>query len=227
MVRVLGVDGCPGGWVGALVDGVSLTWHAGSLAELLELDAEVVAVDIPLGLPTGADRRACDLAARVRLGAQRSSVFPCPPRAVLAARSHAEASELSRAAGSVGVSIQTWNIVPKIREADDLRDPRLLEVHPEVSFQALAAQVGRQDLLPDARALSGKKTPAGRAERLALLRTWLPATEVPGPRPGRAAADDCLDALVCAWTAQRWVRGRAEVLGGDLDATGQVMRIVV
>lgn len=216
-MRVLGIDGCPGGWVGALVDGSSLSWYAGSLASLLELDADMVAVDIPLGMPTGGERRPCDLAAAARLGSQRSSVFPCPPRAVLRARSHAEASELSRAAGSVGVSIQTWNIVPKIREADGLRDPRLLEVHPELSFRALAG-------IP---ALPGKKTPAGRATRLALLQSWLPAADVPTPRPGRAAPDDCLDALVCAWSGQRWLRGQAEVLGGDLDGTGQVMRIVV
>ena len=221
-MRVLGVDGCPGGWVAALVDGPTVTWYAGSLARLLELDADVVAVDIPMGMPAGGERRACDLAAAARLGSQRSSVFPCPPRAVLAARSHAEASELSRAAGSVGVSIQTWNIVPKVREADGLRDPRLLEVHPEVSFRALATGADIGDA-----GLAGKKSPAGRAARLTLLQRWLPAADVPEPRPGRAAPDDCLDALVCAWTGQRWLLGQAEVLGGELDATGQVMRIVL
>lgn len=213
-MAVLGIDGCPGGWVGALVTGRTLTWYAGTLAELLALPAEVVAIDIPLGLPSGAARRPCDLAAAARLGAQRSSVFPAPPRVVLDAGDHAEASVLSRAAGSVGVSLQTWNIVPKIREADGLRDPRLLEVHPELSFRALTGRV-----------LPRKKLPAGRAERLAALRGWLPV-DLPSPRPGRAAPDDCLDALVCAWTAGRWLRGEAEVLGGELDATGQVMRIV-
>ena len=213
-MAVLGIDGCPGGWVGALVAGRTLTWYAGTLAELLALPAEVVAIDIPLGLPSGAARRPCDLAAAARLGAQRSSVFPAPPRVVLDAGDHAEASALSRAAGSVGVSLQTWNIVPKIGEADRLRDPRLLEVHPELSFRALTGRV-----------LPRKKLPAGRAERLAALRGWLPV-DLPSPRPGRAAPDDCLDALVCAWTAGRWLRGEAEVLGGELDATGQVMRIV-
>ncbi len=213
-MAVLGIDGCPGGWVGALVAGRTITWYAGTLAELLDLPAEVVAIDIPLGLPSGAARRPCDLAAAERLGAQRSSVFPAPPRVVLDAHDHAEASVLSRAAGSVGVSLQTWNIVPKIREADRLRDPRLLEVHPELSFRALTGRL-----------LSRKKVAAGRAERLAALRNWLPV-DLPSPRPGRAAPDDCLDALVCAWTAGRWLRGQAEVLGGEFDATGQVMRIV-
>ena len=218
-MAVLGVDGCPGGWVGAFVEGSRVSWHAGSLEELLALPAAVVAIDIPLGLPTGAQRRACDLLARERLGAARSSVFPAPPRPVLAARSHAEASELSRGAGSVGVSLQTWNIVPKIREADGLRDLRLLEVHPEVSFRELGGP-GPTGGWPS------KRLAAGRAARLACLRTWLPV-ELPSPRPGRAAVDDCLDALVCAWTARRWVAGTATVLGGEPDATGRVMQIIV
>lgn len=214
-MAVLGVDGCPGGWVGVLVGSGGISWHAGSLAELLALPAEVVAVDIPLGLPAAGSRRSCDLLAAAWLKTQRSSVFPAPPRAVLAARDHAEASVLSRAAGSVGVSLQTWNIVPKIREADRLRDPRLLEVHPELSFRQLTGRV-----------LPRKKLLAGRVARLAALQAWQPV-ELPSPRPGRAAPDDCLDALACAWTAQRWLRGEAEVLGGGVDETGQIMRIVV
>ena len=177
----------------------SVTWYAGSLPLLLSLGADVTAIDIPLGLPSGGERRRCDVLARERLGSARSSVFFAPPAAVLAAASHAEASALSRAAGSVGVSIQTWNIVPKIREAAPFASA-LLEVHPEVSFRALGSVT------------APKKSAAGRAERLALLRSWVPF-ELPSPRPGRAAVDDCLDALVCAWTAQRWLRGRAEVLG--------------
>jgi predicted RNase H-like nuclease len=213
---VLGVDGCPGGWVGALVLRDEVTWYAGSLASLLLLPASIVAVDVPMGLPSDGTRRACDLLAAARLGARRSSVFPAPPRAVLGATSHAEASALSRAAGSVGVSIQTWNIVPKIREAAAVRDDRLIEVHPELSFRALT-----RDPLPS------KKTAPGRTARLAALRTWLPGLELPSPRPGRAAVDDCLDALVCARTGLRWQAGNAEVLGGALDPTGQVMRIVI
>ena len=57
---VLGIDGCPGGWVAAHVDGQHVTWHAGAFAALLELPATAVAVDIPIGLPHGATRRAAD-----------------------------------------------------------------------------------------------------------------------------------------------------------------------
>jgi predicted RNase H-like nuclease len=220
--RVLGVDGCPGGWVAAHVAAGTLTWHHGSFAELLRLPADVVAVDIPVGLPEGAARRRADVEARARLGPQRSSVFFVPPRVVLEAPTQAEATLLSRAAGSVGVSVQTFHLLAKVAEVDGVLQAdrslvdRVLEVHPEVSLRRLGG-----------RPLPPKRSAAGRSERLSVLRRWLPSLELPVSRPGRAAPDDCLDAVACAWTAQRWLRGEAEVLGGDLDATGLPMRIVV
>ena len=222
MLPVLGVDGCPGGWVGALVGPAGLSWHGGSFADLLALPAEVVAVDIPIGLPAGAARRTADLEARERLGRQRSSVFFVPPRVVLEAPTQAEATLLSRAAGSVGVSIQTFHILAKVAEVDALLQAdrsladRVLEVHPEVSLRELGG-----------RPLPPKRTADGRAQRLEVLREWLPDLALPVPRPGLAAADDCLDAVACAWTAARWQRAAAEVLGGEPDATGLPMRIVV
>jgi predicted RNase H-like nuclease len=208
---VLGIDGCPGGWVGALVTGSIVTWYAGTLASLLSLGADVTAIDIPLALPADGRRRACEVAARERLGAQRSSIFFTPPAGVLTAGSHTEASALSRAAGSVGVSVQTWNIIPKMAEALGHADA-LVEVHPELSFRAMGPVT------------ASKKTEAGRDERLALLHQWLPA--VPVERPGRAAIDDSLDALACAWTALRVARGEAFALGRE-DLGGRVSQIVV
>jgi len=219
-MAVLGVDGCPGGWVGALVDHGAVSWHTGSFAELLSLTADVVAVDIPIGLPTGGTRRAADLEAKALLGAQRSSVFFVPPRAALDATTQAEATLLSRAAGSVGVSIQTFFILDKVAEVDGLlrarHDPRVVEAHPEVSLRLLGGA-----------ALPPKHLMAGRTARLALLRTWLPALELPSPLPGRARPDDCLDAVACAWTALRWSHGHAEILGDEVDGVGLPMRIVV
>ncbi|MGI8536884.1 MAG: DUF429 domain-containing protein [Mycobacteriales bacterium] len=222
MRAVLGVDGCPGGWVGALLDGTSLSWHAGAFADLLLLDADVVAVDIPIGLPSGGDRRRADVEAKVALDAQRSSVFFVPPRVVLDATTQAEATLLSRAAGSVGISIQTFHLLDKVAEVDTLlrsspaAAARVVEAHPEVSLRRLGGRV-----------LPPKRTVAGRVARLDLLRTWLPGLTLPTPRPGRAQPDDCLDAVACAWTAARWARREAEVLGDEVDALGVPMRIVV
>src|SRR5690606_994434 len=120
------------------------------------------AVDMPIGLPD-AGVRGCDLAARARLGARRSAVFPAPSRAVIGARDHAEAIVRERAASGRGLSLQAFRLVPKVAELDGLVTPelqhRLVEAHPELAFARRAG----------APAVHPKRTPAGRAERRALL----------------------------------------------------------
>jgi predicted RNase H-like nuclease len=212
--RALGVDGCRGGWVGALVEGTAVTWlRFGHIREALALDVAVIGVDMPIGLPARG-RRACDLAAKQRLGRAHPRVFLAPPRGVLDATSYAEAGRRHRElAGGLGLAVQTWHLVPKIREVDAVAaDPRVVEVHPELSF---ARMTGRP--------LASKRTVGGRAERLAALQRWLPSLgQVP-------AGDDAPDALAVAWSAARWVRGAAESLpaAAPTDERGLSMRIVV
>jgi predicted RNase H-like nuclease len=212
---VLGVDGCPGGWIGALVDGSVVSWLLlPDAASVLAGPAAAVGIDMPIGLPA-AGPRTCDVAARALLGARRSSVFPAPVRSVLDASSYDEACHLSRAASGKALSQQAWHLVPRIADVDaHLTDhDRVVEVHPELVFARLAGP------------LPPKKTPDGAGLRVAALRSWLPDGWPPPPRPARQ--DDALDALACAWTAARWLRGEADVLGGDLDERGTPMRIVV
>ena len=213
---MLGVDGCPGGWVGARVDGHSVEWLLlADVGEILAVPAAAVGIDMPIGLPAAGSRR-CDVAARARLGSRRSSVFPAPVRAVLAADSYVDACARSREVSGRGLSVQAWNLVPRIRDLDGaaVDHDRVVEVHPEVVFAWLAGP------------LPGKKTAAGVLGREAALRAWLPGGWPPAPRPARI--DDALDALACAWTAARWRDGTAEVLGaGEVDARGIPMRIVV
>ena len=216
MSGVLGLDGARGGWAGALVRGQDVQWLVlHDIRAALALDVDVVAVDMPIGLPdTG--RRACDLAAKRQLGPAHARVFLAPPRDVLRCTDHPTASARHRElADGAGMSIQTWHIADRMREVDDAADdPRLVEVHPELSFAALAGRV-----------LERKKTAAGRAERLAALRGWLPTLD-PASVP---SGDDAPDALVAAWSGQRWLAGAARVLpegGSPRDARGRPMRIV-
>lgn len=213
MTRVLGVDGRRGGWVGALVDDTSVIWlRLPDVDAVLSVDAEAVGIDIPVGLPRRG-RRECDLLAKRLLGRAHPRVFLTPPRGVLAATSYVEAGRLHRElANGTGLSVQTWHLLDKVREVDAVaHDPRLVEVHPELSFAVLAGRV-----------LASKRTPAGREERLAALRAWLPdLTDVP-------AGDDAPDALAAAWSAARWLDGSARTLPADppMDAAGRPMRIV-
>lgn len=223
---VVGADGARGGWAVATVslgrDGspYDVRWSmVAHLADVLAGPAFAIGVDMPIGLPERG-RRTCDLLAKERLGRAHARVFLTPPRAVLETGTHREASALHRTlVDGAGMSVQTWHLLPKVAEVDDLADdPRLVEVHPELSFAALAG-------LPPRSALPSKRTPEGRAARIDVLRRWLPflaADEVP-------AGDDFPDALAVAWSATRWLAGRADVLP-DLppyDERGRPMRIVV
>jgi predicted RNase H-like nuclease len=219
MTRILGVDGARGGWMGALtriddVTGVDVVWLSfASITQVLALDAEVVAIDMPIGLPV-AGRRECDLLAKRALGRAHSRVFLAPPRDVLAATSYDDAGARHRAhADGHGLSVQTWNIVDKIREVDAAADdPRLVEVHPELSFARLAGAV-----------LTSKHGTEGRAVRLRTL-----ALRWPGLRDVPQGLDG-VDALAAAWSGERWLRGQAESLPGvpPRDDLGRPMRIVV
>ena len=214
MTRVLGVDGCRAGWVGALVEGDRVTWHhLPDITAALAMPADVVAVDMPVGLPAYG-RRDCDLLAKAVLGRAHSRVFLAPPRGVLAAGSYSDAGRLHRElTGGRGLSVQTWNLVPKIREVDAVADdPRLVEVHPELSLAELAGTGP----------LPSKKTAAGRAARVSLLTGWVPDL---GDLP---SGDDGLDALAAAWSGARWLAGRARTLPEHptYDEIGRPMRIV-
>lgn len=220
---MLGVDGCPGGWVGARVElsSLSVRWlMMGTAAEILEVDAVAVGIDIPMGLPSGGPRR-CDALARRALPGRASCVFDAPVRDVLAASDYADARRRSVAASRRSLSAQSWHLVPRIADVDAALTPRMqdrvVEVHPELSFAAMAGEV-----------LTSKRR-AGIEARLDALSRWLPDAEgalARAPRPARA--DDALDALAAAWSAARWSSGTARVLPGasDRDDRGLLMQIV-
>jgi predicted RNase H-like nuclease len=89
-----GADGCPAGWVVASVVGGRLSaWVSPKIQDVAErlCDGAVLAIDIPIGLPTRDDRACCKEARRF-LGKRRSSVFTVPVRACLSAGSYEEAS---------------------------------------------------------------------------------------------------------------------------------------
>jgi predicted RNase H-like nuclease len=227
VVRVVGVDGCPKGWVA--VEAIGRAWSARvfpSFAEVLaaHADAAAIGVDIPIGLPSDG-RRASDAIARGRLGPRRSSVLPAPSRRLLVliagALSYRAANQLSRAALGYGIGAQAFNIFAKIRDVDALMTPerqrRVREVHPELCFAAMR----------DTPCQLPKRTSGGAAERLAELRQHFDGLDAPKPPPG-ANPDDLLDALAAAWTAGRIARGEAGSVPDvpELDPRGLRMEIV-
>jgi predicted RNase H-like nuclease len=243
-VTVVGVDGCAAGWLAVVRSDGSLDWDVyDSLAGIVaDTDPDRLLLDIPIGLPS-AGRRACDEAAKDRLGSRASTVFYTPARRVLAAGSHAEASDANREATGYGLSIQAWHLVPKIRAVDAFlrdrpelvgtagpaddrrRDPEsavVRESHPELCFAEL------NDGTPVA---ESKSSETGREIRLALLGEVRPESRrlydevVAETYRKDVARDDVLDALVLAAVAD----GPLDSLPADppLDAVGLPMEIVL
>jgi predicted RNase H-like nuclease len=192
---------------------------------LLEAKHDVcgIAIDMPLVLASRAERggRECDRTARrllarckanmVSLTARKDAVGPSsiftPPseRALDAFRSGATHSQVSKAnadsaadsdPSGLGLSIQSYNIMPKIAEADDYirSDPdrfffepqkpfrqrnkvALFECHPELAFLALKS---RQLNIPvdEIKGIKSKKTLLGRQQRCDLLKRNLANSKV-------------------------------------------------
>jgi predicted RNase H-like nuclease len=184
----VGVDGCKQGWVAIELSSRGFR-RARTFPTFAELFAEserakIIAVDIPIGL---VDReRTADTAARDYLVGQASSVFNSPPRAALHAESYEAANAIARRVNERGISRQSYALFDKIREVDAfIDDPRIHEVHPEVSFRVLN---------DDAALQHRKKTWGGahlRRQRLADVGIVVP--DDLGP-VDEVAIDDILDA---------------------------------
>jgi predicted RNase H-like nuclease len=220
----MGLDGFAGGWVAVRMDGGrrELTFLK-SISELSAIKFDGAGIDMPIGLPDGG-LRACDLQAREQLRPHASRVFTGARRGLWDYASHAEANRALKARGEAGVSIQLWNLGPKILEVDAFMTPRLQsrirEAHPELVF--LRLNFGRP--------LPSKKTEEGLALRVSLLRRerfteikrWIDIER----RGTGAKADDVLDACAVAIAARDFGRGNVLPKGpAPKDAKGLKMQI--
>jgi predicted RNase H-like nuclease len=216
-----GADGCRTGWIVAFVhpsgDEVRVRIEA-RFADILAAPEQpaIVAVDMPIGLPAraGYGGRGPANAVRPLLGQRQSSVFSVPSRRAVYADDYAEACRVALQTSDPPrkVSKQLFMIAPKIREidaalrADAGAAARVFEVHPEVAFWRLNGE----------RALDQPKKVRGTpyAPGLALRRGLLVGAGIPEAAhavpPRGAAADDLLDALVCATVARRLHAGLAQ-----------------
>jgi len=180
-------------------------------------DLALAGIDMPIGLSDTAPR-ACDIAARKFLGRGASSVFPAPPRAILQCTDYRTALALARSTTGRGITMQTFNITPKVAELDRLITSgsacRVVEVHPECSFRILNAE----------RPLPPKKTAAGQGIRRQLLAAHF---DLPTSSPRGAALHDVLDAYAVLWSTLRFSSNEHRLFGnGQPDDLGIPMRIV-
>ncbi len=197
-LRVAGVDLARGGLAVVVLEEnrVVEAFRCETFADALLVDAQVVAVDIPIGIPDDGTRPA-DAAARSFVGPRASSVFTTPIRSALEAADYAEARGIATERTGKSLSKQSYALGRRILELDGYAhdDERVIEVHPEVSFRELAR-----------RPLLSKHRSDGLMERRALLERA--GIAVPPSAP-RIAEPDLLDAAVAAWSARRYALGEA------------------
>lgn len=205
-MTVAGADVWKGKWVVVVLGEGQFesAFLSGSMEEALARvpEAEVVGVDIPIGLPGPGQTRAADLEARRYIGRRWQSVFLAPPLDILQASSQAEANVLARSRGWPGIAAQTFALKASIMQVQPLAatDKRLYEVHPEVSFTEANGGIP----LPWPKT-SWNGTGLRRAvlERLGIV--------VPADLglAGLAGTADVFDAAIVAWSAGRVASGRA------------------
>ena len=203
----VGVDGCRAGWLAIGLE-TEHDWKVNTFPDVSSLRdhhrrASLILIDIPIGLKAdGRAERRCDPEARKLLGPRRSSVFPAPCREAIYASSYQEACDINQRLTGKRLSVENWNIIPKIREMDCLLSDdasakgRIREIHPELCFWGLAGRPMQH----------AKKRSEGLLERTQLLQSIYPqaadiiAHALSTYRRKDVARDDILDALAGAVT---------------------------
>ena len=141
----VGVDGAGGDWLAGVHEAGEYSYSLfGSFGELWEelRTAEVILVDIPIGLRNDGEPRACDTEARRHV--RRGVVFPTPSRPAAYEDDYGSAKAINeRTTGGKSLPRQTWNICPLIREVDEFlantAEARgtVRESHPELCLRYL------------------------------------------------------------------------------------------
>jgi predicted RNase H-like nuclease len=208
METISGVDGCSWGWLAVTKElpAGSISWSVHTSTESLFADqrmAEVIAIDIPIGLPERGARM-CDLKARQLLGAKRGeAIFAAPTRAELSDGGPDDAREPREPGHGAKSSWHALRLLRRVMQVDAVlrRMPALRakvhEMHPEVSFFLLGG--GRPTR-------HNKNTEEGSVERANLLGTVFgrAVEDVLAARfYVQVSVDDVLDAFAALWTAER------------------------
>jgi predicted RNase H-like nuclease len=213
-LRVAGVDLARGALAVVVLEEkrVVEAFRCESFADALLVVADVVGVDLQVGIPERHERPA-DSAARRFVGPRAASVFTTPVRRILEAETYEQARLVATELTGKSISAQAYALRRRLLELDEYAeaDERVIEVHPEVSFRELAG-----------RALLSKHRADGLVQRrLVLERAGI---QVPAS-VARVAEADLLDATVVAWSAERYARGEALPLpAGHGERIGAIWR---
>ena len=205
-----GIDGSAGGWIAVVrMSHQFKVYHIDRISQIVELPVtiDLALIDIPLGLGSSRVIRDVEELARKELSPSRhSSVFNVPVREAIQQEDYELASQMNQEITGKKISRQSWNIIPKIKDADSFlqENPglkkRLLEAHPELCFKYL-----NHAKIPVFR----KRDPGqkGLDERIRILRNYYQDVERfyghqrKDLHPSLAQPHDLVDALCLCITA--------------------------
>jgi len=231
-LKTAGIDGCKAGWI-------LTTFDENPEYRLIENDEDFISalhefdrvfIDMPIGLEDENYTRECDRELRKVLGAEYApSVFSPPIRPALHAPSYVEANMQSYEYTEKKLTVQAWNITPKIRlldqvlsEHQDLRES-VFESHPELIFMNLNGGMIYQK----------KNTKKGLRHRLGLI---VDREEVADDffrdikeefRRNQVDEDDIVDSMALALAAKRSIEEGIKTIPKDppVDSEGLKMAI--
>jgi len=233
--KCIGVDGTKGGWLAVLLDADDVTVNFYKAIDDLcaeNADADIILIDIPIGLPEKVNDERPDAALRKVLKGKTSSVFNTPCRQAVYTEDYDTANGVNRENVGKGLSKQSFAISGKIKEVDNFLTKsqnmhwreRLVESHPEYGFSILNG--GRP-------VLENKKTESGIDSRYSLLSKHLPNLDsfyiyVTQNAFYRSRVDDVLDALCLAVIGRFGLTNGFRTIPGSvsIDSKGLKMQIV-
>ena len=213
--RCIGVDGCRGGWIAAVIDNGRLKIEKyTAICDITEKypTFDEFLLDMPIGLPSNkTDTRPDDIARRL-IAPRTSTIFPVPCKKAIYADAYDERIRENVLALGKSITPLTNAIIPKMREVDEFLcghiqyKNKIKESHPEVCFAGLNGSV----------VMSRKSTSEGLTERLQILRKYLPQlseTEIKdNAREYRCNEDDVVDAICLAVVANLCKQGKTAII---------------
>lgn len=231
-MKTAGIDGCKAGWILFSLDENKLYKIIRTQEELKEeLNTyDRIFIDMPIGLEDEVYTRECDALLRKKLGADyAASVFSPPIRPALHAPSYVEANMQSYEYTEKKLTIQSWNITPKIKILDEFLTTnselkeKVLESHPELLFMNLNR----------GKIFQKKNTKKGLRHRLDLIKVHEPIAadffrEIKEEfRRNEVEEDDIVDSMVLALAAKFSVEQGIKTLPENppVDSSGLKMAI--
>jgi predicted RNase H-like nuclease len=207
-MKTAGIDGCKAGWLLITFDEDGQKYEVLPDKEALKSAFEHydrIFIDMPIGLEDEEYTREADQLLRKKLGKEYApSVFSPPIRPALSAPSYVEANIISYEYNEKKLTLQAWNITPKIQmvdellQADESLKDSVLESHPELLFQKLNGGMIYQK----------KNLKKGIKHRLELIKTREPIADdffrdiKEEFRRNEVEEDDIVDAMVLAYCAK-------------------------